>query len=100
MKTSTMVFLGGAVALGYYLYKKQTDPLTAATTGSSTATSALTHGASPPFANPAATSQLAPDDSAEDDYSDVSVPSYAWQAPTYGARAWSGGGRRHRRGGR
>lgn len=103
MKTSTMLFLGGAAALAYYLYQKQ-NPLTGATTGS-----VLTHGAnpptaavtSPPFVSPdMATAVMAPPvatTTPEDDYSDIVPLSYGWSMPAYGARAWScgGGGRRH-----
>ena len=102
MKTSTMLFLGGAAALAYYMYQKQ-NPLTGATTGS------LTHGANPPTATvDPATSSLAPAVMSppfavpavaappEDDYSDIVPLSYAWAPPAYGGRAWSGGGgRRH-----
>ena len=99
MKTSTLLFLGGAAAVAYYAYKNQ-NPLTGATTGS------LTHGANPPTAATSMLAAVAPVDPSDptnpppDDYSDVAVPSYSWSPPTWGARAWSGGGGRGRRGGR
>jgi hypothetical protein len=86
MKTSTLLLIGGAVAVGYYLSKQK-----AAAAG--TVAGAVTSLArtSPPIMSPpimAPTTQVVVmPPQIDDNYG----PAWGWSAPVWGGRAWRGG---------
>lgn len=81
MKTSTMLWIGAAVAVGYYLSKRNADAATGQTTGALAAQG---------FAAPSTTVQVVIPE-IDDNYG----PSWGWSSPVWGGRAWRGGGGRH-----
>lgn len=76
MKTSTILLLGGAAALGYYFARHRSVQATQAAVQS------------------AATQRLAEPEAVE--VVEYAVPGWGWGPPVWG---WGGGGRRHHHGG-
>jgi len=83
MKTSTLLLLGGAVAVGYYIAKRKASPDRAVTQTE--------------LARTAPSTQVVIVPPEIDDYYG---PGWGWSAPVWGGRAWrSGGGHHHGHGG-
>jgi hypothetical protein len=76
VKTSTLLLIGGAVAVGYYLSKRQADAVTGAATGALARTAVMTP-----------TTQVVIVPPENDDYGS----SWGWASPVWGGRAWRGG---------
>lgn len=77
MKTSTLLLIGGAVAVGYYLSKRKTETSTGA------AVTSLARGESTP------TTQVVV---MPPDINDNYGASWGWSSPVWGGRAWRGRG--------
>jgi hypothetical protein len=87
MKTSTLLLIGGAVAVGYYLSRRK-DVATGSTVG---AVTSLARGE--PSA-PATQVVVIPPE-INDNYG----PAWGWSAPVWGGRAWRGSHGGHGHGG-
>lgn len=77
MKTSTLLLIGGAIAVGYYLSKRQSEA-----TGTAAGASALAR-TSPPIMAPTTQVVVMPAE-IDDNYG----PAWGWSAPVWGGRAW------------
>jgi hypothetical protein len=85
MKTSTLLLIGGGIAVGYYLSKLKAD-------AAGTAGGAITARAAP--AAPTTQVVVLPPEIG-DNYG----PAWGWSAPVLGGRSWRGGGVGHGHGG-